>query len=70
MGKPDRDPQQRFWTAAYRLSGCMMVFYGLLGLILLAAIGLVAYALFGIAGALATAVLGLVLVALIRWASG
>lgn len=69
MGKGSQDPEQRFWTTAARLSGCMMVFYGLLGLIMLAGVGIVAYVFFGVAGALATAAVGVVLVALIRWAS-
>jgi hypothetical protein len=47
----------------------MMVVYGLIGLIMLAGVGLVAYALFGVAGALATAALGIALVTLVRWAS-
>jgi len=69
MGRSSQDPEQRFWRTQARLSGCIMVFYGLLGLIMLAGVGLLAYALFGIPGALATAALGVVLVALIRWAS-
>jgi hypothetical protein len=41
-----------------------------MGLIVLAGVGVVAYALFGIVGALLTAAFGVALVALIKWASG
>ena len=36
----------------YRVNSCMMVVYGVIGLLMLAGVGLVAYALFGVPGAL------------------